>query len=223
MMDPKEVEIWTGNQAVAEAVIRCKPEIVAAYPITPSTPIIEFISDAYDSGRIPGEFIAVESEHSAMAGAIGASASGSRTFTATASQGLLYMMEMVYFAGMGRLPMTMTLVNRALYGGWSIWVDHQDLYSMRDTGWIQVAAKNNQEAHDFIPQMFKLSENHDVYLPAAVNIDGFTLSHVAGQVEPLQVNMIDDFLPPFEPMFVLDPADPVSYGALTLPDDYRAL
>ncbi|KKL82593.1 hypothetical protein LCGC14_1983230, partial [marine sediment metagenome] len=148
---------------------------------------------AYSSGRIPGEFIAVESEHAAMAGCVGASAAGSRTFTATASQGLLYMMEMVYFAGMGRLPMTMTVVNRALYGGWSIWVDHQDLYSMRDTGWIQVAAKNNQEAHDLIPQMFKLSENHDVYLPAAVNIDGFTLSHVAGQVEPLQSRMIDDF------------------------------
>ncbi|MFV2016707.1 MAG: pyruvate ferredoxin oxidoreductase, partial [Candidatus Heimdallarchaeota archaeon] len=137
MFAKNEVEIWTGNQAVAEAVIRCKPEIVAAYPITPSTPIIEFLSDAYETGRIPGEFIAVESEHSAMAGCIGASAAGSRTFTATASQGLLYMMEMVYFAGMGRLPMTMTLVNRALYGGWSIWVDHQDMYSMRDTGWIQ--------------------------------------------------------------------------------------
>lgn len=223
MMDPKQVEIWTGNQAIAEAVIVSKPEIVAAYPITPSTPIIEFLSDAYASGRIPGEFIAVESEHAAMAGCVGASAAGSRTFTATASQGLLYMMEMVYFAGMGRLPMTMTVVNRALYGGWSIWVDHQDLYSMRDTGWIQVAAKNNQEAHDLIPQMFKLSENHDVYLPAAVNIDGFTLSHVAGQVEPLQTRQIDDFLPPFNPMFKLDPEDPVSYGALTLPDDYRAL
>lgn len=224
MMDlTKEIEIWTGNQAVAEAVIRCKPEIVAAYPITPSTPIIEFLSDAYSSGRIPGEFIAVESEHAAMAGAVGASAAGSRTFTATASQGLLYMMEMVYFAGMGRLPMSMTVVNRALYGGWSIWVDHQDLYSMRDTGWIQLAAKNNQEAHDLMPQSFRVSENHDVYLPSAVNIDGFTLSHVAGQVEPLDPRKVDDFLPPFEPMFKLDPDDPVSYGALTLPDDYRAL
>ncbi|MDH5645543.1 MAG: pyruvate ferredoxin oxidoreductase, partial [Candidatus Heimdallarchaeota archaeon] len=218
-----KVEIWTGNQAVAEAVILTKPEIVAAYPITPSTPIIQALSDAYEEGRIRGEFIAVESEHAAMSGAIGASVAGARTFTATASQGLLYMAEMVYWAGFGRLPMSMCLVNRALAPGWSIWVSHEDLYSMRDAGWIQLIAKNTQEAHDLMIHSFRLSEHHDVYMPSMVNIDGFVLSHVAAQVHPLSQKFVDDFLPPFEPMFTMDPDDPISFGALTLPNDYLDL
>lgn len=219
----KNIEIWTGNEAVAQAAILSRPQVVAAYPITPSTPIIQTMSDAIESGKLAGEYISVESEHAAMSGCVGASAAGSRAFTATASQGLLYMMEMIYFAGFGRLPMTITLVNRAVYGGWTIWVDHQDMYSMRDAGWIQLAAKNNQEAHDLIPQSYKISEDHQVYLPSAVNIDGFVLSHVAGQVEPLTQRFVDDFLPPFEPLFELTPQDPISFGALTLPDDYLAL
>jgi pyruvate/2-oxoacid:ferredoxin oxidoreductase alpha subunit len=181
------------------------------------------LSDAINDGQLHGEFIAVESEHAAMSGAIGASVSGARTFTATAAHGLLYMMEMVYWAGYGRLPMTMTLVNRALAPGWSIWVDHQDLYSMRDTGWLQLVAKNNQEAYDMIFQSYKISEDHGVYLPSAVNIDGFVLSHVAGQVVTLDQQTADDFLPAFDPMFALDPADPVSFGNLTLPEDYQLL
>ncbi|MHA2502189.1 MAG: pyruvate ferredoxin oxidoreductase, partial [Candidatus Kariarchaeaceae archaeon] len=219
----EEVEIWTGNIAVAEAAIRCGPEIVAAYPITPSTPIIQHLSDAISEGRLRGDFIAVESEHAAMSGAVGASVAGARTFTATASQGLLYMMEMIYWAGYGRLPMSMCLVNRALAPGWSIWVDHQDMYSMRDAGWLQWVAKNNQEAHDLVVHSFRVSEHHDVYMPSAVNIDGFVLSHVAGQVEPLSARVIEDFLPKFEPMFVMDPQDPISFGALTLPNDYRLM
>lgn len=219
----KSIEVWTGNQAIAEAAILCRPQVVAAYPITPSTPIIQDISDAISNGRLKGEFIAVESEHAAMSGSIGASAAGARAFTATSAQGLLYMMEMIYWAGYGRLPMTVCLVNRALAPGWSIWVDHQDLYSMRDAGWLQFVAKNNQEAHDLIPQSFKISEDHDVYLPATVNIDGFVLSHVAGQVDPLTQKFVDDFLPPFNPMFTLDPSDPISFGALTLPDFYQDL
>jgi pyruvate/2-oxoacid:ferredoxin oxidoreductase alpha subunit len=223
MIDPNEIEIWTGNQAIAEAVIRCKPKVVAAYPITPSTPIIEFLSDAVENGRIDGQYISVESEHAAMSGTIGASLAGARTFTATASQGLLYMMEMIYFAGFSRLPMTIALVNRAVYGGWTIWADHQDMYSMRDAGWLQLIAKNNQEAHDLIPQSFKISEHHDIFMPSAVNLDGFVLSHVAGQVEPLPQKLVDDFLPDFVPMFELDPKDPISFGSLTLPKDYLAL
>jgi pyruvate/2-oxoacid:ferredoxin oxidoreductase alpha subunit len=158
-----------------------------------------------------------------MSGAVGASVAGARTFTATASQGLLYMMEMVYWAGYGRLPMTMTLVNRALAPGWSIWVDHQDMYSMRDTGWLQWVGKNNQESHDLVVHSFRVSENHDVYLPSAVNIDGFVLSHVAGQVEPLTQRFVDDFLPEFDPMFKMDPQDPIAFGALTLPREYELL
>ncbi len=219
----KKIEIWTGNHAIAEAAIRSRPDVISAYPITPSTPIIQDLSDAVGSGKLKAEFIAVESEHSAMGGCIGASAAGGRAFTATASQGLLYMMENVYYAGFSRLPMTMALVNRAFFGGWSIWVDHQDMYSVMDAGWIQLIAKNNQEAHDLIPQAFKVSENHDVYAPAMVNIDGFTLSHVSGQVEPLPQKLVDDFLPPFDPIFKLDPLDPVSFGSLTLPDVYREL
>jgi pyruvate/2-oxoacid:ferredoxin oxidoreductase alpha subunit len=223
MLRSKNVEIWTGNEAVAQGAIISRPQIVAAYPITPSTAIVQSLSDAIETGQLKGEFIAVESEHAAMAANMGASAAGARAFTATAAQGLLYMSEMIFMAGYGRLPMSMGVVNRALYGGWSIWVDHQDMYSMRDAGWIQYAAKNNQEAYDMIPQSYKVGEDHDIYIPSMVNIDGFTLSHVAGQVEPLDQQMVDDFLPPFEPMFHLDPSDPISFGALTLPDDYLAL
>lgn len=223
MLDTSKVEIWTGNQAVAEAAIVSRPEVIAAYPITPSTPIIQRLSDAVGNGELAGEFIAVESEHAAMSGVVGGSVAGARAFTATASQGLLYMMEMIYWAGYGRLPMTIALVNRALAPGWSIWVDHQDMYSMRDAGWMQLIAKNNQEAHDLIPQSFKISENHDVYMPSAVNIDGFVLSHVAAQVEPLSQKFVDDFLPPFNPIIKMDPANPVSFGSLTLADDYALL
>ncbi len=223
MLDMGKVEIWTGNQAIAEAAIRSRPEVIAAYPITPSTPIIETLSKAVETGRLRAEFIAVESEHSAMAGVIGGATAGARVFTATSSQGLLYMMEMIYWAGYGRLPIVIGLVNRALAPGWSIWVDHQDAYSMRDAGWMQFFAKNNQEAYDLIIQAFKIAENHDVYMPAAVNIDGFVLSHVAGQVMPLDQKTVDDFLPPLNPLFKLDPKNPVSFGSLTLPDDYRLL
>ncbi|MHA2249367.1 MAG: transketolase C-terminal domain-containing protein [Candidatus Kariarchaeaceae archaeon] len=223
MLKSKNLEIWTGNEAVAQGAIISRPQVVAAYPITPSTAIIQSLSDAIESGQLKGEFIAVESEHAAMAANMGASAAGARAFTATASQGLLYMAEMIFMAGYSRLPMTIGIVNRCLYGGWSIWVDHQDMYSMRDAGWIQFAAKNNQEAYDLIPQSYKVSEDHDVYIPSMVNIDGFTLSHVAGQVEPLKQQMVDDFLPPFVPMFNLDPSDPISFGALTLPGEYLAL
>ncbi len=223
MHDLSKVEIWTGNQAIAEAAILSRPEVIAAYPITPSTPIIETLSKAVETGRLRAEFIPVESEHSAMAGVIGGATAGARVFTATSSQGLLYMMEMIYWAGYGRLPIVIGLVNRALAPGWSIWVDHQDAYSMRDAGWIQLFAKNNQEAYDLTIQAFKVAENHDVYMPAAVNIDGFVLSHVAGQVKPLDQRTVDDFLPPLNPIFKLDPKDPVSFGALTLPDDYKLL
>ncbi len=219
----KNIKIWTGNDAVANAVRLSRPEVIAAYPITPSTPIIKTISNWAAKGEMDVEYISVESEHAAMAGCVGASAAGGRTFTATASQGLLYMMEMVYMAGFTRLPMTMAVVNRSLFAGWNIWVDHHDMYSMRDAGWIQIIAKNNQEAHDMIPVSFKVSENHDVYVPSAVNIDGFILSHVAGQVEPLSQKLVDDFLPAFDPIFKLDPADPVSFGSLTLPGRYAKL
>ena len=223
MLRTEKVQIWTGNQAVAEAAILARPEVVAAYPITPSTPIIQRLSDAINSGELKGQFIAVESEHAAMSGSIGASVTGARAFTATSAHGLLYMMEMIYWAGLGRLPMTMALVNRALAPGWSIWVDHADLYSMRDAGWIQLVAKNNQEAYDLIIQSFKISEDHGVYLPSAVNLDGFVLSHVAGQVEELSQKFVDDFLPPFDPIFTMNPKNPVSFGSLTLPDDYKLL
>jgi pyruvate ferredoxin oxidoreductase alpha subunit len=223
MLDFEKVEIWTGNHAIANAAKLCRPKVIAAYPITPSTEIIEAISSAIETGELDADFIPVESEHAAMAGVMGASAAGARTFTATSSQGLLYMAEMIYWVGYGRLPVVIGLVNRALAPGWSIWVDHQDAYSMRDAGWLQVFAKNNQEAYDLTIQAYKIAENHDVYMPMAINLDGFVLSHVAGQVEQVSQEFVDNFLPAFEPLFKLDPKDPISFGALTLPGDYMKL
>ncbi len=223
MAETKSVELLTGNEAVSEAVLRARPDVIAVYPITPSTHIAEMLAQAVEAGKIDAEFVKVESEHSAMATCMGVVAAGGRTFTATAAQGLMYMAENVFWAGYGRLPMVAAVVNRALAPGWSIWVDHQDTMAMRDSGWGQIYAKNNQEAFDSVLQAYKIAENHDVYFPFMVTLDGFVLSHTASEVELLTQEEVDEFLPPFEPMFKLHPSNPMSYGAISLPDEYIAL
>ena len=202
-----------GSRAVAEAVAMCRPEVICAYPISPQTHIVEGLSAIVKSGELsPCEFVNVESEFAAMSVAIGASATGARTYTATASQGLLYMVEALYnAAGLG-LPIVMTLANRAIGPPINIWNDHSDSMSQRDSGWIQLYAEDNQEALDMHIQAFKLAER--LSLPVMVCMDGFILTHAVERVDVPSQAQVDEFLPPFEPRMVVDPAEPKTKGAM---------
>jgi pyruvate ferredoxin oxidoreductase alpha subunit len=208
-----------GSQAVAAAVASCRPEVICAYPISPQTHIVEALSRAVKSGDLaPCEFVNVESEFAAMSVAIGASATGARAYTATASQGLLYMAEALYnAAGLG-LPIVMTVANRAIGAPINIWNDHSDAMSQRDCGWIQLYAQDNQEAADLHLQAFRLAE--EVSLPVMVCMDGFILTHASERVVLPDQEQADAFLPPFEPRQLLDPADPVSIGAMVGPEAF---
>jgi pyruvate ferredoxin oxidoreductase alpha subunit len=208
-----------GSRAVAEAVALARPEVVCAYPISPQTHIVEALSELVGSGRLqPCEYINVESEFAAMSVAIGASAAGARAYTATASQGLLFMVEAVYNASGLGLPIVMTVANRAIGAPINIWNDHSDAMSQRDSGWIQLYAQDNQEAVDLHIQAFRLAEA--VSLPVMVCMDGFILTHAVEEVEVPDQQAVDDFLPPFDPRQVLDPADPVSIGAMVGPEAF---
>ncbi len=208
-----------GSRAVAETVALCRPEVVCAYPISPQTHIIEAVGVMVKEGRLsPCEFINVESEFAAMSVAIGASATGARAYTATASQGLLYMMEAVYnAAGLG-LPIVMTLANRAIGAPINIWNDHSDAMAVRDSGWIQLFAETNQEAADLHVQAFRLAE--ELSVPVMVCMDGFILTHAVEGVDLLDQATVDAFLPPYDPRQVLDPANPVSIGAMVGPEAF---
>src|SRR5579862_941729 len=208
-----------GSVAVAETVARCRPEVVSAYPISPQTHIVEGLSDLIRTGELAGcEYLMVESEFAAMSAAIGASAAGARAYTATASQGLLYMVEALYnAAGLG-LPIVMTVANRAIGAPINIWNDHSDSMSQRDSGWIQLYAESNQEAVDLHVQAFKLAE--EVSLPVMVCMDGFVLTHAYEAVNVPTQAQVDAFLPPFEPRQVLDPEDPVTIGAMVGPEAF---
>jgi pyruvate ferredoxin oxidoreductase alpha subunit len=208
-----------GSRGVAEAVARSRPEVVCAYPISPQTHIVEALAVLVKSGELaPCEFINVESEFAAMSVAIGASAAGARAYTATASQGLLYMTEALYnAAGLG-LPIVMTVANRAIGAPINIWNDHSDAMSQRDCGWIQLYAETNQEALDLHIQAFRLAE--EVSLPVMVCMDGFVLTHAHEQLEIPAQDQVDRFLPPYQPRQVLDPADPVSIGAMVGPEAF---
>jgi pyruvate/2-oxoacid:ferredoxin oxidoreductase alpha subunit len=210
----KQVKLMTGNEAVATAVKLAKPKVIAAYPITPQTKIVETLSGMVARGEIDAEYINVESEHSAMGAAIGASLAGVRTFTATSSHGLLYMGELVWWAGLTRIPIVMPVVNRSL-NPWNIWPDHQDAMTFRDAGWIQFYAKNNQEVLDLTIAAFKIAEHHKIWMPVMVCLDGFILSHTSAQVEVPDQGKVDDFLPPFDPLVMLDQDDPFAHGSLT--------
>jgi pyruvate ferredoxin oxidoreductase alpha subunit len=212
----KQIE---GSVAVAQAVALCRPEVIGAYPISPQTHIVEGLSAMVKTGELaPCEFVNVESEFAAMSVCIGASAAGARTYTATASQGLLYMSEAVYnAAGLG-LPIVMTVANRALGSPINIWNDHSDSMSQRDSGWIQIYAEDNQEALDMHVQAFRLAE--ELSLPVMVCMDGFILTHAFERVDLPTQAQVDAFLPPFEPRQVLDPDDPVTIGAMVGPEAF---
>ncbi len=212
----KQVE---GSRAVAEAVAACRPEVICAYPISPQTHIVEGLSRMVKAGELRGcEFVNVESEFAAMSVAIGASATGARAYTATASQGLLYMVEAVYNASGLGLPIVMTVANRAIGGPINIWNDHSDSMSQRDSGWIQLYAETNQEATDLHVQAFRIAE--ELSLPVMVCMDGFILTHAYEQVDVPDQAKVDAFLPPYVPRQILDPNDPVSIGAMVGPEAF---
>ncbi|WP_394263507.1 pyruvate ferredoxin oxidoreductase [Trueperella sp.] len=212
----KQIE---GSQAVAQTVAACRPGVVAAYPISPQTHIVEALSALVKDGTLENcEYINVESEFSAMSASIGASAVGARAYTATASQGLLYMVEAVYNASGLGLPIVMTVANRAIGSPINIWNDHSDTMSQRDSGWLQLYAKDNQEAADLHVQAFRIAE--ELSLPVMVCMDGFILTHAVEQVDVPDQDDVDRFLPPYEPRQVLDPADPISIGAMVGPEAF---
>ena len=208
-----------GSQAVAHAVAMCRPEVICAYPISPQTHIVEGLSDRVRSGELsPCEFVSVESEFAAMSVAIGASAAGARAYTATASQGLLYMAEALYNASGLGMPIVMTVANRAIGAPINIWNDHSDALSQRDSGWIQLYAESNQEAVDLHVQAFRLAE--ELSLPVMVCVDGFVLTHAVERVDLPAQEQVDSFLPAYEPRQVLDPDAPVTIGAMVGPEAY---
>jgi pyruvate ferredoxin oxidoreductase alpha subunit len=203
---------------VAEAVAMSRPEVICAYPITPQTHIVEALSAKVKAGELTAEFLNVESEFAAMSVAIGASAAGARAYTATASQGLLFMCEAVYNASGLGLPIVMTVANRAIGAPINIWNDHSDSMSQRDSGWIQLFAETNQEALDLHIQAFKIAE--ELSTPVMVCMDGFLLTHASERMDIPEQQQVDAFLPPYEPRQVLDPADPISIGAMVGPEAF---
>ena len=214
-MTLKQIE---GSHGVAETIALCRPEVICAYPISPQTHIVEGLGEMVKAGELRAEFLNVESEFAAMSVAIGSSAAGARTYTATASQGLLFMVEAVYnAAGLG-LPIVMTVANRAIGAPINIWNDHSDSMSQRDCGWIQLFAETNQEAMDLHIQAFKLAE--ELSLPVMVCMDGFILTHAYERLDVPAQEQVDAFLPPFEPRQVLDPSRPVSIGAMVGPEAF---
>ncbi len=210
----------TGDEAIAYAVKQCKVDVVAAYPITPQTIMVEAFSRYVHDGEVDTEFICVESEHSAMSACIGASLTGARVFTATASQGLALMHEMLYIASSLRCPIVMGVANRALSAPINIHCDHSDMMGSRDSCWIQIYAENSQEAYDWTIQAFKIAEDPKVLLPVSVNIDGFILSHSMEGVNVLEDEEVYKFLLTRKPVYKVDPDNPLTVGALCLPDFY---
>lgn len=213
------LEQCEGSHAVAKAVALSRPEVICAYPISPQTHIVEGLGQMVKSGDLTScEFVNVESEFAALSVAIGASAAGARSYTATASQGLLFMAEAVYNASGLGLPIVMTVANRAIGAPINIWNDHTDSMSMRDAGWLQIFAETNQEALDLHIQAFKIAE--ELSLPVMVCMDGFILTHAYERVDMPSQEQVDRFLPPYEPRQVLDPNDPVTIGAMVGPEAF---
>ncbi len=206
--------------AISEAVKLANVDVIAAYPITPQTHIVEHLSELVADGHLDAEFIPVESEHSAMSTCCGSSAAGARTYTATCSQGQALMLEICYIAPALRLPIVMTVANRSLSGPISIWNDHSDMMMSRDTGWIQTVAENGQEAFDLTLHAFRVAEDPRVLLPTIVNVDGFTLTHVIEPIEILDQKEVDRYLPPYQPQMRLDPTSPVTIGPVGMPEVY---
>ena len=206
--------ILDGNRAAAEGVRLSRAQVIAAYPITPQSPVTEKLSEFVERGELDAQYIAVESEHSALAVCTSASMVGARTFTATSSHGLAYMHEMLHWAAGARLPVVLACVNRAIGAPWNVLNDQQDSISQRDTGWIQIYARNNQEILDSIIQAYKIAES--IYVPVMVCYDGYVLSHTEMPVDVPSQEIVDRFLPQYKPHTTLDPANPKNYNLVTL-------
>ncbi len=216
-----KVLVIEGTHAASHAVRLSRVQVIAAYPITPQTGVVEKLSEIVSRGELNAKFIKVESEHSAMACCIGASISGARAFTATSSQGLALMHELLHWASGSRLPIVMVNVNRAMAPPWSIYVDHNDSLSQRDTGWLQFYAESNQEVLDTVLQAYKIAET--VSLPVMINLDAFVLSHTSEPVAIPKQEIVDEFLPARKSFFKVDPSDPHAFGALMGPDAYMEM
>jgi len=209
-----DTQILDGNHAAAHGAKLSRVQVIAAYPITPQSPVTETLSEFVEGGDLNAEYIAVESEHSALAVCTSASIVGARTFTATSSHGLAYMHEMLHWVAGTRLPVVLACVNRAIGAPWNVLNDQQDSISQRDTGWIQIYARNNQEIVDSVIQAYKIAES--VYVPVMVCYDGYVLSHTEMPVDVPSQEDVDRFLPPYKPHTVLDPANPKNYNLVTL-------
>ncbi len=216
-----KVLVIEGTHAASYAVKLARVQVIAAYPITPQTSVVEKLSEIISDGELNAKFIRVESEHSAMACCIGSSISGARAFTATSSQGLALMHELLHWAAGSRLPIVMVNVNRAMAPPWSIYVDHNDSLSQRDTGWLQFYAESNQEVMDTVLQAYKIAEA--VLLPVMINLDAFVLSHTSEPVAIPKQEFVDEFLPARNASFKIDTADPKAFGALIGPEAYMEM
>ena len=219
-VEAKRIVALQGDEAVAEAVRQCDVDVVAAYPITPQTIIVEKLAEYVADGKFSGEFVSVESEHSALSTCLGAASTGARVFTATSSQGLAYMHEMLYNVSGMRMPVVMAVANRALSAPLVLNADHGDMMGSRDSGWIQVYAENVEEIYDRTIQMFKLSEDPRVMLPSAINFEGFILSHDKERVQLLEDDSVREFLGRPQRRHVLNPSNPLTFGAIANPDNY---
>lgn len=214
-------QVLMGNHAVAHGVKLARAEVISAYPITPQTLIVEELSEICARGDLNARFVKVESEHSALACCMGAAMAGARTFTATASQGLLLMHEIMHWSAGARVPIVMANVNRAIAPPWNLWTDQTDSLAQRDTSWLQLYCENNQEVLDTVIQAFKVAEQ--ISLPVMLVLDAFILSHTSEVVDVPDQEAVDRFLPPFKPKYLLDPDDPHAFGSITGPEDFQKL
>jgi len=212
--------VMTGNHASAYGSKVSRAEVVAAYPITPQTSIVEKIASFVASGEMKTQYIKVESEHSAMAACISAALTGARTYTATSSHGLMLMHELLIWASGARTPVVMSNVSRANGPPWSVWADHHDTMAQRDTGWMQIYCESNQEVLDSIIMAYKIGEKAEIMLPSMIIEDAFILSHTVEPVDVPEMELVDEFLPPFDPRFRLDVNEPYGFGSLVMPDLY---
>jgi pyruvate ferredoxin oxidoreductase alpha subunit len=219
-MQKPELVAMTGSEAVAKAVIQSNVDFISAYPITPQTIIVERLSDLVATGETKSKFVNVESEHSALSACVGASLAGGRVFTATSSQGLALMHEVLYLTSGLRCPIVMAVANRALSAPINIHGDHSDMMGSRDCGWIQLYAENGQEAYDWVIQAYAIAEDERVSLPFTVNMDGYVVTHCVEPIALIEDSVVGKFLPVRQPQIKLDNQNPITFGALALPDFY---
>jgi pyruvate ferredoxin oxidoreductase alpha subunit len=218
-----EDTVVEGSHAVAEAVKLCRPNVISAYPITPQTHIVEDLSQMVADGEIDCEYVIVESEFSAASVCMGAASAGVRSYTATTAQGLFLMYEVLFNIAGSRLPVNLTCANRAVSAPISIWNDQQDSVEVRDAGWIQLYCEDSQEIHDFQPIAYKVGENRRIRLPVMTMMDGFVLTHTFEPIKRMPQELVDQYLPPYDPVVKLDPAKPLTFGAFAMPDTYHEI